>query len=304
MEPELIPHHQIDKTQWDECIRNSIHPLTTAQSWYLDIVAPGWSALVADDYRVVMPLPIVRKGPFRFLVQPLLVQQLGVFSIEPLSPELAGAFYRKAKAMCPFLNLNARNTLPLTLQLTQRTNYILYLNQNYSSLQAGFSKNCQRNLKKAEAFNLSLPVNIGPDTFIEFSQIYAAFDFPPQGWETLRQIVDTAIVRENGFCQAVTDDKGNPLAMAFFLKDAHRITFLSGTSSPQGLQKKAMFRMIDHVIQAYSNQNLLLDFEGSAIEPIARFYRGFGAISEYYYQWAHPLMRFILQFRKITKPKK
>lgn len=304
MNPILIPHHQINKNKWDACINQSTHPLTTAQSWYLDLAAPGWSALVADDYRAVMPLPFVWKGPFRFLVQPLLVQQLGVFSQSPLSPWQAGSFYRKTQSMRPFLNLNAQNPLPQTLQLRRQTNFILPLNQTFTILQKGFSKNCKRNLQKAAAFNLAHPINIDTRAFIAFSQKHAAFHFPPQAWNTLRQIVDTALARENGFCQVVTDNQGSPLAMAFFLKDSHRITFLSGTSSPKGLQQKAMFLMMGHVIEKFCNQNLLLDFEGSSIGSIARFYSGFGAIPEYYYQWTHPLMRLILQFRNIIKTKR
>ena len=297
MNPKLIPHHQINKSKWDTCIRQSTHPLITAQSWYLDIVAPEWNALVADDYNAVMPLPVVKKWRFRFLIQPLLVQQLGIFSTEPLSTRQTDSFYRIVKSMYPFLHLNAYNHLPQSLQLTQRINYTLSLNQNFSSLMAGFSKNCRRNIKKAETLNLVLTDRIDTDTFIEFSRNHASYQFPPQGWNKLRQIIDSAIARNCGFSQAVTDDQNNLLAVAFFLINSNRITFLSGTSSPKGFQKKAMFLIIHQTIKTHCTNNLTLDFEGSEMNNIARFYRGFGSLPEFYYQWTHPLTRFILQLK-------
>ena len=53
-------------------------PLT----WYLDIVSPGWEAIVKEEagcYVAVLPLPVRRKFGLRYLQQPLLTQQLGLF---------------------------------------------------------------------------------------------------------------------------------------------------------------------------------------------------------------------------------
>jgi hypothetical protein len=48
-------NHEIDREQWDKCIRNSPGTKPYAWSWYLDIMAPGWEALVDDDYDSVFP---------------------------------------------------------------------------------------------------------------------------------------------------------------------------------------------------------------------------------------------------------
>jgi hypothetical protein len=44
-----------------------------------------------------------------------------------------------------------------------------------------------------------------------------------------------------------------------------------------------MFLLIDKLIQKESGKLLSLDFEGSRIEGIARFYSGFGATNHPYY---------------------
>ena len=51
-----LTHNQIDKQRWDECIAQSPDGLIYCWSWYLDVVHPGWEALVEDDYENVMPL--------------------------------------------------------------------------------------------------------------------------------------------------------------------------------------------------------------------------------------------------------
>ena len=44
-----LRHNEIDKGKWDACIRLSENSLVYAYSWYLDIIHPGWEAMVKDD---------------------------------------------------------------------------------------------------------------------------------------------------------------------------------------------------------------------------------------------------------------
>ena len=44
-----------------------------------------------------------------------------------------------------------------------------------------------------------------------------------------------------------------------------------------------MFMIINELIKENAGKDILLDFEGSQIEGIARFYKGFGAINQPYY---------------------
>ena len=43
-----------------------------------------------------------------------------------------------------------------------------------------------------------------------------------------------------------------------------------------------MFAILDHGIGKYADTGLILDFEGSEIKGIARFFAGFGASPVYY----------------------
>ena len=77
--------------------------------------------------------------------------------------------------------------------------------------------------------------------------------------------------------------KNNELcAVALFATAHNKSIYLVGTSSKSGIKNKAMFLLIDDFIKKNSEHNITLDFEGSRIEGIARFYRGFGAIESKY----------------------
>ena len=54
---KYLKQSEIDYELWDECVAKSINSYIYGHSWYLDIVAGEWDALVEDDYKSVFPLP-------------------------------------------------------------------------------------------------------------------------------------------------------------------------------------------------------------------------------------------------------
>ncbi|MBK8882074.1 MAG: hypothetical protein IPN67_06690 [Bacteroidales bacterium] len=63
---------EIDRELWDNCIKHSHSPRPYAYSWYLDNIAPGWEALVDDDYDSVFPIPAFVRFGIKFAATPLL----------------------------------------------------------------------------------------------------------------------------------------------------------------------------------------------------------------------------------------
>lgn len=294
MSPQLLLHHQINKEKWDNCIRNSTHPLITAQSWYLDIASPEWVALMEDDYKIVMPLPLVKKGPFPLFLQPLFIQQLGIFSTIPLTQNQADFFYNKAKKHLLILNLNSQSSaLPRSLHLKPALNYILPLSESYQNIWKKFTKNCKRNIKKTTGFNYHSSQIITPHAFVEFSKKHAPFFLQEKNWTTLEKIIQEADLHKYGFTYGVENNLKQLIAVAFFLKDENRITFIFGASSVEGIERKSMFFILNHIIESNCKTKLTLDFEGSSIKNIAHFYKGFGSIPEIYYIWGHPLIKYL-----------
>jgi hypothetical protein len=57
---------------------------------------------------------------------------------------------------------------------------------------------------------------------------------------------------------------------------------LFASSNESGRRSGAMAFNIDHILKKHQETNLILDFEGSMIPTIARFYKSFGAEPQIY----------------------
>ena len=65
-----LEHNEIDFERWDRCVGSRNKPQPYGFSWYLNWVAPGWTAIVYGDYEAVLPVfPKVKKG-FTFTTRP------------------------------------------------------------------------------------------------------------------------------------------------------------------------------------------------------------------------------------------
>ena len=282
-----LEHKAIDKKKWDSTIAacGNIY----AFSWYLDIVHPGWEALVEDDYQAVMPLTGGKKFGVNYLFQPYFVQQLGVFSKAALSPEKTTEFMQAIPSKYRFaeIRLNESNTLNDNIQkIEYHRNVLLELNQNYEAIRANYHTNTKRNLAKAEGNNLQIV-----DTVIPYHVVALFTDnrgalldkWGDAEYARLTRLTQTAVNRKDAFILGVTEKGvGQLLCAAIFMKAEDRITFLFSGLTEEGKQRQAMTYLLDQVIQRYANQPFTFDFEGSDDENLARFYLGFGGIDTKY----------------------
>ena len=70
-----LKHHQIDKTKWDNCIDVYPNGMVYAYSWYLDIMAPGWQALIDDDYKAIFPVTGFKRFGIQYIAIPIFLPQ-------------------------------------------------------------------------------------------------------------------------------------------------------------------------------------------------------------------------------------
>ncbi|MEA4936266.1 MAG: hypothetical protein VB102_06440 [Paludibacter sp.] len=274
-----LSHKSIDKEKWDQLISCASNGLIYAKSWYLDIVSPNWEALVSDDYSYVFPIPIKRKYKLPYIVQPPLSQQLGIFSNQAVTDDVIRLFIQKLPSYSYELNLNEHNHLR---GLNGVPNYILNLNKTYKEISSAYSKNTIRNIDKARKSNLKIIDNININAFINFyqhtSKTYKAID--P---ERLEKLILAGQKHTEIMLSGVYNDSDEMIAALCYTEFNQRITYLVPISNELGKRTFAMFFLIDQIIQREAAKDKLLDFEGSKIEGIARFYKGFGAKNHPYY---------------------
>lgn len=276
-----LEHKAIDKTKWDATITECGN--IYAYSWYLDIVHPGWEALVEDDYQAVMPMTGGKKFGINYLYQPYFVQQLGVFSKAPLTQEKQMEFLNAIPKKYRFaeIRLNESNTLSNDIKgFEYHRNVLLDLNQDYNAIRAQYHQNTKRNLAKAEGNNLQLVDTVIPYHVVAlFTENRGALldKWGDAEYARLITLTQTAVTRKHAFILGVTEKGvGQLICAAIFMKTKDRVTFLFSGLTEEGKQRQAMTYLLDQVIQKFANQPITFDFEGSDDDNLSRFYLGFG----------------------------
>lgn len=288
--PEIrfVANHDIDRKKWDRCIAQSSFGIAYAYSWYLDRICVNWDALISGDYLHIMPLPNKRKYGISYIYQPFFTQQLGVFSALPISEALTEQFINAipAKFRLVDLNLNLENSISNSaISFRKNTTYHLSLNFNYEKLKSGYNTNTKRNIQKAEQSKLVV-LNSGEiNQFITFTKQNLAAKAPEvkeEHYADFQKIAEYALPNKLGEIKVVTNEQGNWISAVFFAKTNQKCIYLAASSTSEGIEKSAMFLLIDDFIRHNAGSNLILDFEGSNIQGVARFYAGFGGKPQTY----------------------
>jgi hypothetical protein len=282
MEIRHFKRKDISTAKWDDCIAKSFNGIVYAYSWYLDIVCPGWDALVYDDYQSVMPLTHNRKYGFNYLFQPFFCQQLGIFSSHKLDGLLMDSFIRAIpdKYKLVEINLNKYNcTEDLDgYSLKLNTTYEIDLILNYENIFRKYKKNNIRNIRKAIQNKISIEKGLRPEEIFNMVKMNGIFPgMKDKHYDILLKLITVAINYKSGFLYGAYDKKKTLCAVGFFVYSNHKVCFILSVSNDEGKKQRAMFLLIDEFIKDFSGQNIILDFEGSNIPGIARFYEGFGA---------------------------
>ncbi len=276
-------HEQINKKKWDEAIARSFNGMVYAYSWYLDVVAPEWEALVADNYQTVMPLTCRNKFGINYLFPPFFVQQLGVFSSQKLDGGKVKDFISAipAKYKLVEITLNAFNKLEQgDYTIKENANYELDLIQPYEQLYAGYSDNLKRNLKKAKKNGLSISRKVAPEEIIKLfreNKGKEVGNFKSIDYKRLKDLMEVAVKNGKGQLWGVSTSDKQLCAGAFFVESNDRAIFLFSGLNEAGKQKGAMPYLIDQFVNSNSEKKLTLDFEGSNIPGLAKFYKSFGS---------------------------
>jgi len=278
---KYLKHSKIDKLKWDKNIENSQFPIVYAMSWYLDRVCPGWEALVEDNYKAVFPLTGKRKIGFHYLYQPFFTQQLGLFTTKKDTNLRKFIDSLPLKYKYVQISLNENNQLPEgDWEVIRNQTHHLDLDHDVDAIRKSYSENTKRNLKKAQKHELKIVRN---DRFSDLIRLFRENrggelkKLKDHHFITLLDIMEESLHRDLGCAYSVYTEEGDYCAGAFFLKSFDRSIFLFSATDKAARKNGAMAALIDHFVGQHCNRKVTLDFEGSNLRNLARFYAGFGA---------------------------
>ena len=284
-EIRIVKNKHIDRAKWDQCVSSSANSLIYIQSWYLDITAPNWDALIWGDYTFVMPLIIKRKYGISYLTQPIFAQQHGIFP--KAEPTIQNIFLKYIRDKFKFItiNLNSSHSEPFPdgFEVSIRNNFILNLSSSYDKLILNYSEYTRRKILKAEINKISVIKGLPSNEYLDLKNLVAMTKIPETSMQTLNRLINYGYSHGNGTIYAAYSQDNKLCAAALFLFSGQRAIYLNAASTAEGKDQSAMFQIIDQFIQEHAGTPLILDFEGSSIRGIANFYKGFSTEFEQYY---------------------
>ncbi len=275
----FLKHSEIDKAKWDQSLEATLTPRIYAYSWYLDVVSPNWCALIEDDYKSIFPIPIQKKLGIFYISQPLFTQQLGLFSCE--DPNNVDVFLRAIPKRIWIRSLQIHNRLD---NAKIRDNFELDISSDIEIIRKEYSQNVKRNLKKAKKNNLEIK-ECSNDLLIQLfkqNKGKAVKELDREAYVTLSKLLEIIQQKEKGECFGVYKQE-QLISAAFFSNCLGRSIYLFSASNSSAREIGANHFLIDNYIAKYKKDSLILDFEGTMIPTLARFYASFGATKKHYF---------------------
>lgn len=300
-----IRNSEINRLKWDRCISTSINKRVYALSWYLDVVSENWGGLVYGDYQAVFPIIFKKIGFFKKCYPPFFCQQLGLFyqkeendngtlnllanCLNYLNQKIKSyEFCSTSEFMGVFLDVNSDNLeikmpSPLSINIT-RKNLVLNLNLKYSEIASSYNTNTIRNLKRANEASLFIKDYSNPQDVLYFFKrnIDKRANLKSKDFLILSDLMDTCVEKGIGKITGVLNPNKMLIACAFIVSHLKRDIIIYNTSDKNYKDCHGMTYLIDFHIRNNTESDKVLDFEGSNLPGVARFYQGFGAIENNY----------------------
>lgn len=272
-----------------------------SRDWWLDTVCGGaknWDvAIVERDAKVIASMPyfLKKKAGFSLLTHPPLTQTLGPW-LSPSKAKYAKALAEQKDLMqalidqLPYFdffsqNWNYKNTnwLPFYWRGFKQTTRYTYIIQNLTDeklIWTGLQANIRTDIRKAEnRFKLTVRDDLGLEVFLRLNRL----TFERQGQmmpysEEFVHRLDASCGERN--CRKIliaVDSEGRPHAGVYIVWDENSAYYIMGGGDPELRNSGATSLCMWHAIKYAITVTRQFDFEGSMMEPVERFFRGFGA---------------------------
>ncbi len=279
-----LKHSEIDFEKWDDCIEKAVNGIFYGYSWYLDMCAGSWDALVEDDYVAVMPLPNREKAGVKYVYQPFFVQQLGVFGTRSVTQEVTARFLAAIPKRFRYIDysMNIYNRLPEThgFRLENRITHELDLISSYDQLRSNYSKNTKRNIKKAEKNGVFVTSHGRPEEIISAfrrNRGSRGVPFRDRDYNVLKHLIYAGLHKRMVTLKCAYTSNNEFCAGIVFCRSHNKSVWLFSGATDEARENGAMSLLVDDYVREHAGSELVLDFEGSMDKNLARFYRGFGS---------------------------
>lgn len=278
---QVLRRNEIDIDLWNAAVDRDPSCLPYGLTAWLDATTDEWLGLVEGNYASVFPLPMSKTLGITWSGQPPYVQQLGWFG-DDSSSSIAW------NSLVQGIDLNLKQTVNLAPEAEESTlfNTVLPINESIEELRNAYSKNHIRNLKR-DAQQVTISAISDAKQIIELfmSQKGAQLGLSKKYKDRLNRLLNIQDDRVSfTFFEARGEAEFLGGLICSHYRGRHILLMLSVGES--GRSSGVSVKLIDHYLSLYAGNSGLFDFEGAKDPGLARFYAGFGGITQEYYHIA------------------
>ncbi len=254
----------VNKISWDDCITHAFNGSVYGYSWFLDSVCWEWEALVADDYQMVMPLPIRKIVGFRTVVNPFLLPYVSIYSrVLPsaaIIQQFIGAIpYRQVKlTLLPF---NGFPSLPQMQGIpTAMVSFDLIM--DYDAVDQRFASLFDMNRYSGWEghFSIARTQNLG-----EYLDFRAAVGCSKsEEMLSLKRAIGYSLRFKSAGIYAAFDKVNMPMAMLVMMKTENRLSVVDVAFHGDDCSRSGLFFILRQIIRINAESNFVLQFPGEA----------------------------------------
>ncbi|MCB0517717.1 MAG: GNAT family N-acetyltransferase [Lewinellaceae bacterium] len=308
IETLIVPRHELDGALWNSFIAQSPQGANYAMTWYLDAVWPTWQGILVfykGKLQAVMPVRASSKFGISYCLQPWLCQYLGIFfaSME-LKNEKAWALKKRlVTAVADTIPQNLKKVVlnfapefdyPLPFhwagyELRTRYTYWLDHNPDKQLLFGNLNERTRTYINKAGRSGLTASNTGDVAGIIQLSREQEAY---PLDYNVLGKLWAALQTNNAGRAIEVRDKEGRLHCGLLYHVSGQKQIHLFSALDPATKHLGGMSLAIWHSIEQAVDDIRIHDFEGSMLEPVEKFFRGFNTYPVPY-----------LQIRKNTFPK-
>lgn len=308
------------KAYIDFCKHNeALIPVFFKPWWLTAVCGENWKAVVVQkggDLHGAWVYNPTKKFTFNLLLTPKLTPYHGVYIFYPPGQKHATKRSFEKKTInelfekLPAFDLLDQNFLPRLdnwqpfywNRFSQSTRYTFMLNttQKVSELWEGLNPSIRRAVKKArERHGLKVVESDDVSAFYALNQ--QTFERknikPPCDLSFLQKVDAAAASQKSRKIFFAVDADSNQHAACYLVYDQQTVYYLMGGVNTRFKNSEAATLVMWHAIEYAAQKGFKhFDFEGSMIEPVARFFSSFGAEQVPYHRITkinHPLLKLL-----------
>ena len=278
-----------------------------SQYWWLDAVCgpENWDVAVIEKGGLItaaLPYMQTNKYGLRFISMPPLTKSMGPW-LGAIDGKTAAQYAHQKEVFtqliqalprfdyfCQNFHPTITNWLPFFWQGFEQTTWYTYVLDDLGDLPTifnGFQGNIRREIKKAEhRYKLQIRWDIDIDQFWDlYKMTYRRQKMQvPHSREVIPRIETACAARNARKIIGAQDAEGQLHAAIYVIWDHHSAYYLMGGSDSDLRNSGANSFCMWEAIKFASKVTQKFDFEGSMIEPVERFFRGFGAKQTPYFR--------------------